>query len=73
MKPMNNQQAPLEMRGEDVDAAITAGLNQLGLRRDQVTITILDEGSKGFFGLGGREAVVRLGPAVGVFGRSLTA
>lgn len=62
MNLMNNNQFTLEMRGEDVDAAITAGLNQLGLRRDQVNITVIDEGSKGFFGLGGREAVVKLTP-----------
>jgi len=51
----------LEVKGKDVEFAITAGLNEMHLSFDQVTVEILDEGSKGFLGFG-RSAVVRLTP-----------
>ena len=50
----------VEVTGVDVDAAIAAGLVRLGVGRDAVEIEVLDEGSRGLFGLGGREARVRL-------------
>ena len=43
-----------------MDSAIAKGLAELNLNRDDVTIEILDEGSRGLFGLGGRPAMVRL-------------
>ncbi len=54
----------IEARGANVEAAIDAGLRRLGMNRDQVTVTIVDEGSRGLLGIGSREAVVRLKPAV---------
>lgn len=50
----------LEIGGEDVEKAIEAGLAQLNLGREDVNIEVLDEGSSGFLGIGGREAQVRL-------------
>jgi spoIIIJ-associated protein len=50
----------LEIKGEDVEQAIQDGLNQLNLSREEVSIEILDEGSSGFLGIGGRNALVRL-------------
>jgi spoIIIJ-associated protein len=50
----------LEVRGDNVDRAIEAGLAQLDLTRDDVTIEVLDEGSSGFLGIGSRDAIVRL-------------
>lgn len=50
----------VEVTGADVEAAIAAGLARLGVDRDAVEIDVLDEGSRGLFGLGGREARVRL-------------
>jgi spoIIIJ-associated protein len=50
----------LEAHGEDVEKAIAAGLAELGLDRTEVDVEIIDEGSSGFLGIGGREAVVRL-------------
>jgi len=50
----------IEASGADVDAAIAAGLARLGVERDAVEIEVLGEGSRGLFGLGGREARVRL-------------
>ncbi len=58
---MREQQTnSIEVRGEDVETAIAAGLRQLGLGRDDVIVEIEDEGRRGFLGIGGREAVVRL-------------
>lgn len=53
----------IESRGANVDAAIDAGLRRLGLTRDQVTVKVIDEGSRGLLGIGSREAIVRLSPA----------
>ena len=46
--------------GEDASQAIEAGLAALGLTREQVEIEVLDEGSRGVFGIGSRPASVRL-------------
>ncbi len=48
--------------GEDVEQAVAAGLDALGLTREQVEVEILDEGSRGILGFGGRAAQVRLAP-----------
>ncbi len=58
---MNQEsRATLEIIAPSVEEAINQGLKELGLARDQVEIEILDEGSKGLFGLGNRQARVRL-------------
>lgn len=48
--------------GRSVEEAITAALERAGLTRDEVEIHVLDEGSRGVFGLRGREARVRVVP-----------
>jgi spoIIIJ-associated protein len=50
----------IEAIGEEVEAAIAAGLARLGVDRDAVDIEVLDEGTRGLFGLRAREARVRL-------------
>jgi spoIIIJ-associated protein len=50
----------IEAVGEGVEAAIAAGLAQLGVDRDAVDVEVLDEGGRGLLGLGAREARVRL-------------
>jgi spoIIIJ-associated protein len=50
----------LEVRGHNADEAIASGLKQLNVSKDAVEIEVVDEGSGGFLGIGGREAVVRL-------------
>jgi len=42
------------------EEAIEKGLQELGLSEDDVQIEVLDEGSKGLFGLGSRQARVKL-------------
>jgi len=52
--------SPIESEGRTVAEAVEAALRQSGLRRDQVEITVTDEGSTGFMGLGAKPAKVRL-------------
>ncbi len=50
-----------EASGKTVDDALKAALAELGARREQVEMTVLDEGKKGLlFGRGGRDATVRV-------------
>ncbi|MGN0150329.1 MAG: RNA-binding cell elongation regulator Jag/EloR [Clostridia bacterium] len=49
-----------EQRAKNVNDAIAAALKELNAAEDDVTIEIIDEGSKGFLGIGAREAVVRV-------------
>lgn len=48
--------------GANVQEAIQIGLNDLNLTKEQVTIEILDEGKKGFLGMGRKNAQVKLTP-----------
>jgi spoIIIJ-associated protein len=57
---MKDKRPNLEIIAPTVDEAIEKGLIDLGLPRESVDIEILDEGGKGFFGLGNRQARVRL-------------
>jgi spoIIIJ-associated protein len=51
---------PIEKEGRDVAEAVDAALKQSGLRRDQVEVTVLEEGAAGFLGIGAKPARVRL-------------
>ncbi len=51
----------LEKEGKTVESAIEEALNELQIEMENADIEVLDEGSKGFFGIiGGRNAVVRV-------------
>ena len=50
----------LEFTGRTVDEAIFHGLNEMGVTIDQVDIVTVQSESKGIFGLGARNAIVRL-------------
>lgn len=52
--------ANLEIIAPTVDEAIQKGLDDLGLDLDQVEVEVLDEGGAGLFGIGARQARVRL-------------
>ncbi len=43
----------IEQQGKTVDDAIQKALEQLGTSREQVSVEILEEGSRGFFGFMG--------------------
>ncbi len=57
---MPEKRTTLEKIASSVEEAITEGLNELGRSQEDVEIEILDEGNKGLFGLGARQARVRL-------------
>ncbi len=50
----------LEVIAPSVEDAVEQGLTQLGIQRDAVDVEILDSGSHGFLGIGGRQVRVRL-------------
>ena len=55
-----NMKREIEVEGATVDEAVATGLEQLGVARSDVSIDVIDEGSRGLLGLGARKAVVRL-------------
>jgi spoIIIJ-associated protein len=57
---MSSQRTTIETIAATVEEAIQNGLAELGLNAEAVEINILDEGSRGIFGLGSRQARVRL-------------
>jgi len=57
---MTEQRPTLEKIAPTIEEAIENGLEELGLPREAVDVEILDEGNKGLFGLGSRQARVLL-------------
>jgi spoIIIJ-associated protein len=57
---MDQEKTTLEIIAPSVEEAVANGLSQLGLARDRVDVEILDSGTKGLFGLGSRQARIRL-------------
>lgn len=55
-----NEKTTLEIIAPTVEEALAQGLAQLGLTADAVSVEVLDSGSKGLFGFGGRQVRVRL-------------
>ncbi len=49
----------IEASGKSVDEAILQALSRLGKRRDEVDVTVLQEPSRGAFGIGSKDARVR--------------
>jgi len=57
---MVSKQTTLELIAPTIEEAIQNGLKELGLSLHEVGVEVLDEGSRGLFGLGSRQARVRL-------------
>jgi len=57
---MSENRTTLEIIAPSIEDAIDEGLAKLGLSEEEVEIDILDEGTKGLFGLGSRQARVKL-------------
>ncbi len=57
---MSENRANIEIIAPSVEEAVAKGLADLGLAEDAVVVEVLDGGSKGLFGLGFRQARVRL-------------
>jgi spoIIIJ-associated protein len=62
---MNEKRTNLEVIAPTIEEAVSRGLADLGLPEEAVDIEVLDEGSRGLFGLGSRQARVRLSIKVG--------
>jgi len=57
---MKETRTSLEVIAPSVEEAIRRGAEELGIPEDAFEVEVLDEGSKGLFGLGTRQARVRL-------------
>lgn len=57
---MGAEKTTIEMIAATVEEATAKGLEQLGLTEDDVEVEVLDQGGKGLFGLGSRQARVKL-------------
>jgi spoIIIJ-associated protein len=55
-----NSGRSIEATGEDVEQAVAKGLAELGVGPGQVIVEVLEEPSRGMFGIGARPARVRL-------------
>lgn len=55
-----NERTTLEKIAASVEEAVEEGLRELGLAKDAVDVEVLDSGSRGLFGVGSRQARVRL-------------
>lgn len=53
-----------------VQAAVELALSELGLTEDKVKVEVLDEGSRGLFGIGSKDAVVRVTPSLDLEARA---
>ena len=52
----------MELSASSVEAAIKQALDQLGVTREEVKVTVLSEGKRGILGLGGTLARIRVEP-----------
>lgn len=52
----------MDFIGKNVEEAVQKGLEELGLKREDVEIEVLDKGREGLFGLGSRQAKVKIVP-----------
>ncbi|HEX9029753.1 MAG TPA: Jag N-terminal domain-containing protein, partial [Anaerolineales bacterium] len=57
---MSEKRASLEIIAPTVEEAVAKGLEDLRLPENAVEVEVLDAGSRGLFGLGSRQARVRL-------------
>lgn len=57
---MGSEKTTLEIIAPTTEEAIQKGLEQLGVAEDMVDIEILDGGSRGLLGIGGRQSRIRL-------------
>lgn len=57
---MSQERTNLEVIAPTVEEAVAKGLSQLGLAPEAVEVVVLDAGSRGLFGLGSRQARVKL-------------
>ena len=54
------ERTTLEIIAPSVEEALARGLEQLGVPKEMIDIEVLDEGTRGFLGLGSRQVRIRL-------------
>ena len=54
------ERTTLEVIAPSIEEAVSRGIEQLGVPREMLDVDVLDEGSRGFLGIGGRQVRVRL-------------
>jgi len=57
---MEDNKTTLEVIAPSIEEAVAKGVSELGLTENDVEIEVLDEGTKGLFGLGSRQARIRI-------------
>ena len=57
---MTEKRTSLEIIAGSIEEAVAKGLEELGLPEEAVEVEVMDSGSRGLFGLGSRQARVRL-------------
>ena len=50
----------IEKSGKTIDEAVESALSELGAKKDDVTIEVINEGKRGILGIGAEAAVVRV-------------
>ena len=60
MKRGGKKKSAMTQSGATVEEAIEAALQKLNVSRDEVEIEVLNQGRKGFFGIGSKEAEVKV-------------
>ncbi len=60
----------IEKAAKTIDEAVRLALIELGLDKDEVEIEVLEEGSKGLFGIGAKNAVVKVTQVVNLESRA---
>ena len=56
----NQNSNSIEKKAKSVEEAITEALSELGISKEEAIIDVIQEPSKGFLGLGAKEAIVRV-------------
>lgn len=55
----------VEVRGKSIDVAVSAAMTELGISdKAKIDVQVIQEPEKGFLGIGGRDAIVRVKPKV---------
>jgi spoIIIJ-associated protein len=57
---MSDPKTSIEIIAPSIEEAVTRGAAELGIPEEAVEVEVLDEGTRGFLGLGNRQARVRL-------------
>ncbi len=60
----------IEKSAKTVEEAIRLALAELGLNKEDIKYEVIEEGSKGIFGIGAKNAVVKVTPAVNLESRA---